>query len=217
MPPTHSRCEASAFFTSRTAAGGRLCPPRHPAPLRYAGREGGEKMRSRRFARRTVKRALRERARSSLQLSNSPMMHVRLAPDMHHRPGSLFGLGKPVVMRAWRLRQSRQINAVLAHKGRAERQGVSPRPRRHVLKAHGSVCESTRQTQPRKRLNARVPHANGLCGLLHVPGVVACADAPPFVRAVARTCTWTVRPSRRRLSLSVRGSADPLLGQGPAS
>ena len=75
--------------------------------------------------------------------------------------------------------------------------------------AHGSVCpKSTRQTQPRKQLNARVPHANGLCGLLHAPGVVACADAPPFVRAVARTCTWTVRPSRRRLSpVRRRGSA----------
>ena len=42
-----------------------------------------------------------------------------------------------------------------------------------------SVCFRTRQNkQPRKRLNARVPHANGFRGLLHVPGVVACADAP---------------------------------------
>ena len=102
--------------------------------------------------------------------------------------------------------------------GRAERQGVSPRPRRHV-RAHGSVCpKSTRQTQPRTRLNARVPHANGLCGLLHVPGVVTGADAPPFVRAVARTCTWTVRPSRRRLSLSAsRISRPSTCVRGPAS
>ena len=54
----------------------------------------------------------------------------------------------------------------------------------------------------RKQIFACVPHANGLCGLLHVPGVVTGADAPLFVRAVARTCTWTVRPCCRRLSPS---------------
>ena len=71
--------------------------------------------------------------------------------------------------------------------------------------AHGNrVLRSTRQTQPRKQQYACVPHANGLCGLLHVPGVVTGADAPPFVRAVARTCTWTVRPFCRRLSLKPR-------------
>ena len=48
---------------------------------------------------------------------------------------------------------------------------------------------------------ACVPHANGFRGLLHVPGGVASAFAFPFVRAVARTCTWAVRPCCRRLSL----------------
>jgi len=38
--PARSRCALSAFFLPRTAAEGRLCPPRHPASLRYAGREG---------------------------------------------------------------------------------------------------------------------------------------------------------------------------------
>ena len=141
-----------------------------------------------------------------LQLSNSPMTHVRHCADMHHRPGSLSGLGKPVVMRAWRLRHSRQINAVLAHKGRAERQGVSPRPRRHV-RAHGSVCpKSTRQTQPRKRLNARVPHANGLCGLLHVPGVVTGADAP---RSCELSPGHALGPSARRAGVCPRPFEDP--------
>ena len=97
---------------------------------------------------------------------------------------------------------------------RARRSSCSFSPRRGVRndrafhRARGAMCrstwlrvlESTRQTQPRKQLYACVPHANGLCGLLHVPGVVTGADAPPFVRAVARTCTWTVRPSCRRLS-----------------
>ena len=58
----------------------------------------------------------------------------------------------------------------------------------------------TRQKQkPRTQLDACVPHADGLCGLLHCPRGVTCADADPFVRAVARTCTWTVRPCCRRL------------------
>ena len=52
--------------------------------------------------------------------------------------------------------------------------------------------------------------------MLHVPGVVTGADAPPFVRAVARTCTWTVRPCCRRLSLSafrdLRSSLRPRSG-----
>ena len=79
-------------------------------------------------------------------------------------------------------------------KGRAERQGVSPRPRRHVPRSTWQPCaESTRQTQPRKRLNARVPHANGLCGLLHVPGGVTGADAPP-VRASCRPDMHLDRP-----------------------
>ena len=104
-------------------------------------------------------------------------------------------------------------------KGRAERQGVSPRPRRHVPEHMAPCAESTRQTQPRKQHYACVPHANGLCGLLHVPGVVTGADAPPFVRAVARTCTWTVRPFCRRLSLSAfaRISDPRQRPKGPAS
>ena len=77
--------------------------------------------------------ALRARTQSSIQLSNSPMMNVRLAPDMHHRPGSLSGLGKPVVTRAWRLRHSRQINAVLPTRG--------VRNDRAFHRARGAMCE----------------------------------------------------------------------------
>ena len=57
----------------------------------------------------------------------------------------------------------------------------------------GSCCE--------RSAYACVPHANGFRGLLHVPGGVTGADTFPFVRAVARTCTWAVRPCCRRLSL----------------
>ena len=66
-----------------------------------------------------------------------------------------------------------------------------------------SVCFRTRQQQqPRTQIVACVPHADGLFGLLPCPRGVTCADVTPFVRAVARTCTWTVRPSCRRLSPS---------------
>jgi hypothetical protein len=42
---------------------------------------------------------------------------------------------------------------------------------------------------------------DGFVGLLHVPGRVTCADAPRFVRAVARTRTWAVwaAPAERQL------------------
>src|SRR5687768_17767844 len=50
------------------------------------------------------------------------------------------------------------------------------------------------------RYFACVPHADGLCGLLHVPrNCPFCGHAAWFGRTAARTCTWTVRPPRRRL------------------
>ena len=55
-----------------------------------------------------------------------------------------------------------------SRKGRAERQGVSPRPRRHV-RAHGIrvLWAHGNNKQPRTQIVARVPHANGFFGLLH--------------------------------------------------
>jgi hypothetical protein len=46
---------------------------------------------------------------------------------------------------------------------------------------------------PRTQPFACVPHADGFVGLLDVPGMATCAGVPPFVRAVARTCTRAVR------------------------
>ncbi len=81
----------------------------------------------------------------------------------------------------------------LLPEGRAERQGVSPRPRRPHVLACGQPARRFRGTravaQPnaedrwaepgrRTQIFACVPHADGFCGLLHVPGVVTCADAP---------------------------------------
>jgi hypothetical protein len=64
---------------------------------------------------------------------------------------------------------------------RAERQGVSPRPRRplrmraaRVRHTGGGPTQpaliSWAEPKPRTQILACVPHANGLCGLLHVPG-----------------------------------------------
>src|SRR5262245_3895553 len=126
-------------------------------------------------------------------------------------------------MRAWRLRHSRQIKAVLARKGvRNDRTFHRARGAmyEHIMCKHMAPCAfGTRSKQkPRKRLNARVPHANGLCGLLHVPGASLTLTWTPFGRAVARTCTWTVRPCCRRLSppAPFKGSTDPqaCLGSG---
>jgi hypothetical protein len=44
------------------------------------------------------------------------------------------------------------------------------------------------------------------------PGGCRLRRRAPFVRAVARTCTWTVRPSRRRLSPHRSRTSSPLLG-----
>ena len=114
-------------------------------------------------------------------------------------------------------------------KGRAERRAFY-RARgatwvNHVascaFRAHDSVCRSTRWCCRAhgnglgRSAYACVPHANGFRGLLHVPGSVTGADAVPFVRAVARTCTWAVRPCCRRLSLHPPpGSVIPKAAQG---
>ena len=89
-------------------------------------------------------------------------------------------------------------------KGRAERLGVSPRPRRHgcrnAVDTHGALRLLTLQgtgqpyarrahgravdedNPPQKQDNACVPHAMDFAACLHVPGGVAGADACP-VRA----------------------------------
>jgi hypothetical protein len=66
---------------------------------------------------------------------------ARLSPDVRHRPLFISGSGFA------------DLFVPSPPKGRAERQGVSPRPRRHVgehvascaFRAHDSVCRSTRR------------------------------------------------------------------------
>ncbi len=80
--------------------------------------------------------------------------------------------------------------------------------------AHGGVAVYTATASDAAR-TPRVPHANGFLGLLHVPGGVASAAAFPFVRTVARTCTWAVRPCCRRLSFHLlSGSEIPKAASG---
>ncbi len=72
-----------------------------------------------------------------------------------------------------------------------------------AFRAHGEAqleCRKTTQAGPASEaVFACVPHADGLFGLLDVPGMATYASVPPFVRAVARTCTRAVRPCYRRL------------------
>jgi hypothetical protein len=71
-------------------------------------------------------------ATSVLQLSNSAITRVSLAADARHRPDSLSGLGKPVVTRAWRLRQAlfflktRKRGSQAQHLHRADAKSRSP-------------------------------------------------------------------------------------------
>ena len=164
-----------------------------------------------------------------IQLSNSPTC-VGRSPhersdmrELNSRSTSRMSLRSSGLQKSGHTSSPRVLSG-----SRARRSSLFLFPRRGVRndrafhRARGAMCrstwrrvlESTRQTQPRKQRYACVPHANGLCGLLHVPGVVTGADAPPFVRAVARTCTWTVRPSCRRLSPSAFRVSDPHCVQG---
>ena len=86
--------------------------------------------------------------------------------------------------------------------------GETPRPRRphccghpacRFRKRHPGSGPAAKLNRPQNAVFACVPHANGFFSLLHAPGGIASADAVPFVRAVARTCTWTVHPFCRRL------------------
>ncbi len=127
------------------------------------------------------------------------------APDARHRP--VFGpapghAGLPVPS---------------SPKGRAERQGVSPRPRRpHGLDAgspHAAfatapgqwpsptpkIVELNRAVGSRSSPAFRTRMDFAACCITD-QGIVACADPARIVRAVARACTWTVRPSCRRQS-----------------
>src|SRR5262245_62733298 len=127
--------------------------------------------------------------------------HVCLPPaDMHHRPGCLSGLGK----------------AGLLSPSLPERAcGTTGRftaPAAPCTGAHGPVCfrhtvkNSASEAAQRPR-SAR----EWTLRLAACPRGVTYADVTPFGRAVARTCTWTVRPCCRRLSppAPFKGSTDP--------
>jgi hypothetical protein len=100
-------------------------------------------------------------------------------------------------------------------KGRAERQGVSPRPRRpHVVDAgipHAAFAAHGRWSSPTPKIvelnrasdaDLRLRSARGWIFRLaaSLTRKFACADPARTARTVARACTWTVRPTRRRQS-----------------
>src|SRR5262249_37157262 len=113
-------------------------------------------------------------------------------------------------------RHSRQIKVFRVPRGRAERLDVSPRPRRHVrthnVRAHGPVCRKhTVKTKASEAAQRPRSAREWTLRLAPCPRGVTYADVTPFGRAVARTCTWTVRPCCRRLSppAPFKGSTDP--------
>ena len=183
-------------------AGRALLPSPPPCfACGYAGREGGEK------------KALRERTdihANSYSIVNQPDAYLQTRVIA---PVFISARGSPS-----------SFCPLPLEEGRAERQGEEPRPRRpHLLDAstpyavvvatsyggparlwaHGEAqlkCRKTTQAGPASdAVFACVPHADGLFGLLDVPGMATYASVPPFVRAVARTCTRAVRPCYRRL------------------
>jgi hypothetical protein len=138
-----------------------------------------------------------------------------LQADVRHRPCSHLGAGLAVLV------------LFLLPIGACGTLGERPRPRRpHVLHASTpyDVVLATSYGGPARRskgndtrggpaqrrkplsrtgLGSRSSPAfrtrMDLFGLLDVPGMAAYASVPPFVRAVARTCTRAVRPLRRGL------------------
>src|SRR5215510_198998 len=66
--------------------------------------------------------------------------------------------------------------------------------------AHGQLVQPIAGLNRASDADRRLRSARGwTLRLAPCPRGVACADACPFVRTVARTCTWTVRPCCRRL------------------
>jgi hypothetical protein len=89
-------------------------------------------------------------------------------------------------------RYPRQPHALNAIKAQGGRMLVS-------ASSHGCPVKGSR---PQKQDDACVPHAmdfSACCISQKAPLALALV---PFERAVARTCTWAVRPLRRRLSRS---------------
>src|SRR5262249_62423948 len=123
-----------------------------------------------------------------------------LRTDTHHHPSFISGSGF-----AGRLLSSVSRKGVrndwTFHRARgAMYRSTWPR----VLSAHGKTKASEAAQRPR---SAR----EWTLRLAPCPRGVTYADVTPFGRAVARTCTWTVRPCCRRLSppAPFKGSTDP--------
>ena len=130
---------------------------------------------------------------------------ARLSPDTRHRPRSLSGLGLPVFCclplpeRACGTTGRKSAPAAPACFWHA---GIRM-PFRDGIRITVVQPELNR---PWTQFFACVPHAMAFSVCSMSPGVVTSADFAQFVRTVARTPTWTVRPCCRRLFLQRLGA-----------
>ena len=157
----HSRCEASAFSSKGTK--GRLCMRATSALIRLLNSPASPC---------GLRRARPADTRHPPRVWSRPWGF----PVVPHLPVGACGTsGAFSAPRRPHVLYAGSPHAACAAHG----QWPSPTPKIVGLNSQGRG----------KQIFACVPRAVGLCGLLHVPGVVAGADAGPFVRAVARTYT----------------------------
>ena len=98
--------------------------------------------------------------------------------DARHHPRFIGSRARHSLFAGFSFKPPRQITFQLAPpKGRAERLGVVA-ARSLDARAKEHAHPRLRSTSVHSRLHACAPHAVGLCGLLHVPGSVANANAP---------------------------------------
>jgi hypothetical protein len=147
--------------------------------------------------------------------------------DARHRPVFIRPQGTPVVCRLslgpvgavrndWRKTLARGARTCMRAPECRFRTGTRAPARRFPKSAYGwcpafSRIKSRSTERPRIAVFACVPHADGLCGLLHVPRNCRFRrHAAWFVRTAARTCTWTVRPILLR-AFALRRTCAPAL------
>ena len=144
----------------------------------------------------------------------TPGMRIR-TPDARHRPvfrpaPGLAGLPVPHLPRRG-VRNDRAF-----HRARGARIVLDAGSPHAVFAAHGQwpsptpkIVELNRAVEADLRLRSA---REWTLRLAACPRGCHWRRRTPFVRAVARTCTWAVRPSRRRLSPRHSRTSSPLLG-----
>ncbi len=152
-----------------------------------------------RFARGLEGRRARVGNASHIQLSNSPTrayLQTRVIA--------------PVLCPAWGCRSSVAFRSPERACGTTGRKTAPAAPAcfQHAGNpyAERDGTRAVKLNKPRTQFFACVPHAMAFSVCSMSPGVVTSADFAQFVRTVARTLTWTVRPCCRRLFLQYLGA-----------